>query len=90
MLGSYILGFAPGWGAFAFAMLTGVFTVAGYALIGACWLVWRGEGDLQNLAAKWARQALYATWVGVLVVSAATPFASPRIFGGKARELKYY
>lgn len=80
MLGAYILGFAPGWGAFAFAMLTGLFTVAGYALIGACWLIWRGEGNLQAFAAKWARRALYATWAGVLVVSAATPFASPRIF----------
>ncbi|UPY37083.1 cytochrome d ubiquinol oxidase subunit II [Sediminicoccus sp. KRV36] len=80
MLGAYILGFAPGWGPFAFAMLTGLFTVAGYALIGACWLVWRAEGDLQLFATRWARRALYATWAGVLVVSAATPFASPRIF----------
>jgi cytochrome bd ubiquinol oxidase subunit II len=80
MLGSYILGFSEGWFAFAFAMLTGVFTVAAYALIGACWLVWRGEGPLQLLAAHWARRALYLSWAGVLVVSAATPFASPRIF----------
>jgi cytochrome bd ubiquinol oxidase subunit II len=80
MLGSYILGFAEGWLAFAFAMLTGVFTVAAYALIGACWLVWRAEGPLQQLAAHWARRALYVSWAGVLVVSAATPFASPRIF----------
>jgi len=36
MLGSYILGFAEGWLAFAFAMLTGIFTVAAYAFIGAC------------------------------------------------------
>jgi len=80
MLGSYILGFAEGWLAFAFAMLTGIFTVAAYALIGACWLVWRGEGDLQLLAARWGRWALYISWAGVMAVSAATPFASPRIF----------
>ncbi|MBX9750114.1 MAG: cytochrome d ubiquinol oxidase subunit II [Roseococcus sp.] len=80
MLGSYILGFAEGWFAFGFAMLTGVFTVAAYALIGACWLVWRGEDALQQLAAHWARRALYVSWAGVLVVSAATPIASPRIF----------
>ena len=80
MLGSYILGFASGWLPFAFAMLTGAFTVAGYALIGACWLVWRGEDSLQIFAAKWARRALYVTWAGVLAVSAATPLASPRIF----------
>jgi len=80
MLGSYILGFAPGWGAFAFSMLVGVFTVAGYTLVGACWLVWRTEGELQLRAARWARRALYVTWAGVLVVSAATPLAAPRIF----------
>ncbi|MDB5413364.1 MAG: cytochrome d ubiquinol oxidase subunit, partial [Rubritepida sp.] len=80
MLGSYILGFAPGWMALAFALVTGLFTVAGYALIGASWLVWRSEGELQAFAANWARRALYATWAGVLVVSAATPLVSPRIF----------
>lgn len=80
MLGEYILGFAPGWQTFAFGMLTGVFVVAGYALIGANWLVWRCEHDLQQLAAHWARRALYATWIGVIVVSAATPLVSPRIF----------
>ena len=80
MLGSYILGFAAGWLAFGFAMLTGLATVAAYALVGACWLVWRGEDSLQVFATKWARRALYASWAGVLMVSAATPFASPRIF----------
>ncbi|MBS7810976.1 cytochrome d ubiquinol oxidase subunit II [Roseococcus pinisoli] len=80
MLGSYILGFAPGWMPLAFALLTGLFTVAGYTLIGACWLIWRTEGELQLMAARWARRALYATWAGVIAVSAATPLASPRIF----------
>ena len=41
------------------------------------WLV-LGVGLL--LVARWARGALYVSWAGVLVVSAATPFASPRIF----------
>lgn len=80
MLGSYILGLTGGWLALGFSLLTGLFTVAAYALIGACWLVWRSEGALQLMAARWARRALYVSWLGVLVVSAATPFASPRIF----------
>ena len=80
MLGSYILGFAEGWGALLFSLLVGLIVVAGYTLIGACWLVWRTEGALQARAAAWARGALYATWGGVLVISAATPLASPRIF----------
>jgi cytochrome d ubiquinol oxidase subunit II len=80
MLGSYILGFAEGWAALLFSFLVGLIVVAGYTLIGACWLVWRTEGALQARAAAWARGALYATWAGVLVISAATPLASPRIF----------
>lgn len=80
MLGSYILGFAQGWAALLFSFLVGAIVVAGYTLIGACWLVWRTEGALQARAAAWARGALYATWAGVLVISAATPLASPRIF----------
>ena len=79
MLGHYILGFAEGWAALAFALLCGAFVVAGYALIGACWLVWRAEGELHAQAVRWARRALVATAVGVVAVSVATPLASPRI-----------
>jgi cytochrome d ubiquinol oxidase subunit II len=80
MLGAYILGLQTGWAALAFSLLVGAFVAAGYTLIGACWLVWRTEGALQLRAAAWARRALYVTWAGVLLISAATPLASPRIF----------
>lgn len=80
MLGAYILGFAPGWGALLFALACGVFVTAGYAMIGACWLIWRTEGELQEMAVRWARGAKWLTLAGVLAVSAATPLASPRIF----------
>ncbi|WP_207538045.1 cytochrome d ubiquinol oxidase subunit II [Sabulicella rubraurantiaca] len=79
MLGVYILGFAEGWGALLFALFCGVFICAGYALIGASWLVWRTEGALQERAVRWARIALILTGIGVVAVSLATPFASPRI-----------
>jgi len=80
MLGLYIQGLPdPSWMSMGFAMLTGVFLVAGYALIGAAWLVWRTEGALQKRAISWARNCLWWTAVGVVVVSAATPLASPRI-----------
>jgi cytochrome d ubiquinol oxidase subunit II len=79
MLGAYILGFASGWAAMAFALACGVFVTAGYALIGACWVIWRAEGELQRRAVGWARRAKWVTLAGVLAVSVATPLASPRI-----------
>lgn len=79
MLGLYILGFAEGWAATLFALACGVFVTAGYAMIGAAWLIWRTEGELQRLAVRWARRTKWLTLAGVLAVSAATPLASPRI-----------
>ena len=79
MLGGYILGFPGGWSGTLFALACGVFVTAGYALIGAAWLIWRTEGELQKLAVGWARKAKWLTLAGVLAVSAATPLASPRI-----------
>jgi len=79
MLGAYILGFAEGWAALVFGLLVGAFVTAGYALIGACWLVWRGEDSLHTQAVLWARRLLWATAIGVVVISAVTPLISPRI-----------
>jgi cytochrome bd ubiquinol oxidase subunit II len=79
MLGGYILGFPGGWSGTLFALACGVFVTAGYAMIGAAWLIWRAEGELQKLAVGWARRAKWLTLAGVLAVSAATPLASPRI-----------
>ena len=38
-----------------FSLLTGVALVAGYGLLGACWLVWKTEGGLQEQARGLAR-----------------------------------
>ena len=38
-----------------FTVLCGVAVVVGYALLGACWLVWRTEGDLQARCRRHAR-----------------------------------
>jgi cytochrome d ubiquinol oxidase subunit II len=79
MLGAYILGFAEGPFALLFALACGIFVTGGYAMIGAGWLIWRTEGELQRRAVGWARRAKWLTLAGVLAVSAATPLASPRI-----------
>ena len=80
MLGSYILGFAPGWQTSVFSALIALSLVAGYTLLGATWLVLKTEGDLQLMAIRWARKALWFTAVGVACVSVITPLVSQEIF----------
>jgi cytochrome d ubiquinol oxidase subunit II len=80
MLGSYILGFQNGWAAWGFAALIALCLAAGYALLGATWLVLKTEGALQLQAIRWARGALLLTALGVIAISVATPWISERIF----------
>ena len=80
MLGQLVVGFAPGWGAIAFGALIGVCLVAGYALLGAGWLIIKTDGPLQLQAVRWARGSLWLTAVGIAAVSIATPLLSERIF----------
>jgi cytochrome bd ubiquinol oxidase subunit II len=80
MLGSYILGFQSTWQAYAFSALIAICLVAGYALLGGCWLVMKTDGALQLQAVRWARGALWLTALGIAAVSLATPWVSQEIF----------
>jgi cytochrome d ubiquinol oxidase subunit II len=80
MLGLYILGFDWSVAGVAFALLTAVCLAAGYAFIGACWLIVKSEGALQARAVAWARRGLGGVLLGLAAVSVASPLASPRIF----------
>lgn len=80
MLGSYILGFEKSLPAFAFSMLVGFCVVAGYCLIGACWLIMKTEDELQRKSVRWARKALWGTMLGIMLISLTTPLVSDRIF----------
>lgn len=70
-----------------FALLAGAGLVAGYALLGACWLVLKTQSDLQGWAQRKARQALMGVAGFVGLVSVWTPFLQPQIrerwFGGE-------
>ncbi len=79
MLGAYIVGFEWTLANFAFASFIGVCLLAGYSLLGACWLLLKTEGALQSMAARWARISLWLTGVGIAAVSIATPLVSQRI-----------
>jgi cytochrome d ubiquinol oxidase subunit II len=63
-----------------FAVLCGVSVVAGYALLGACWLIHKTDGRVQTDARRWARVSLVLVLVGVGAVSAATPLLIPRVW----------
>lgn len=80
MLGSYILGFEKSLAAVGFSLLVGVCVVAGYCLIGACWLIMKTEGKLQKKAVRWARFSLWGTMAAITLISISTPLVSERIF----------
>lgn len=80
MLGVYVLGLDVGIGGMAFGALVALCLAAAYAAMGAAWLIYKTEGELQKKAVLWLRNALVLTVLGMAAVSLATPFASPRIF----------
>ena len=80
MLGFYILGFEATAANLVFAAFIGLSLLAGYALLGAGWLILKTEGELHARAIAWARIALWLTGLGIAAVSLATPMVSERIF----------
>jgi cytochrome d ubiquinol oxidase subunit II len=63
-----------------FALMCGLGVVAGYALLGACWLVMKTEGPVADRARTQAKTLLISVLAFMAVVSLWTPFAFPRIF----------
>lgn len=53
-----------------YTLLTGLGVVAGYALLGACWLIWKLEGEVQDKAYRLAMVAALATLALMAAVSA--------------------
>jgi cytochrome d ubiquinol oxidase subunit II len=62
-----------------YSLLVSVGLLAGYALLGAAWLVWRTEGELQARARRWATISAAATAVLLAAVSLATLLVHPRV-----------
>ena len=79
MLGRYITGFEQGFGYLLFAMVVGASVCGGYVLLGATWLVFKTEGELQRKALAWARWGLVWVALGVGLVSLATPLVSETV-----------
>ena len=79
MLGRYITGFAEGAWPQVFAGLIAFALPAAYVLMGACWLIIKTEGLLQERAVHWARVAWAPVVVGMGLISIATPLVSQTV-----------
>jgi cytochrome d ubiquinol oxidase subunit II len=71
--------YAGGWWDWltGFTILCGIAVVVGYALQGACWLIWRTEGALQDRCRRYARALAMAMLGFIVVVSLWTPMLNP-------------
>jgi cytochrome d ubiquinol oxidase subunit II len=62
-----------------FSIVTGLALAAGYALLGAGWLIIKTEGQLQDWARALGRRSLIATAIAIAIVSLWTPIADPPV-----------
>ncbi|MEC7120046.1 MAG: cytochrome d ubiquinol oxidase subunit II [Pseudomonadota bacterium] len=80
MLGRYVTGFADGWSYWLFAVAIAVAVPAVYTLLGACWLIIKTEGELQDKAIAWAKLAWWPVVAGMILISLASPWVSPAVY----------
>lgn len=64
-----------------FSIFVGLSVVAGYALLGATWLIMRTTGSVQELSRRLAPRLLLAVMVAMAVISLWTPLAIDRVAG---------
>ncbi|MDI3309429.1 MAG: cytochrome d ubiquinol oxidase subunit II [Acetobacteraceae bacterium] len=71
--------YAGGWWDWltGFSVLTGLALLAGYGMLGACWLVLKTEGALQDRGRELARWLGALTLAFIVVVSLVMPFLQP-------------
>jgi cytochrome bd ubiquinol oxidase subunit II len=62
-----------------FSVMTGLAVMVAYALLGACWLVYKTEGELRDWARRQARRLLPVVVAGIGLVSLWTPYLVPEI-----------
>jgi cytochrome d ubiquinol oxidase subunit II len=88
VLGGFIQGVAVADGQFSggpldwltpFSLLVAASLVAGYALLGACWLVFKTRGELYERARTWTKQLALLTAMAMGAVSLATLGVDPRV-----------
>jgi cytochrome d ubiquinol oxidase subunit II len=63
-----------------FSLLTGASLLIGYALLGACFLLWKTEGPVHDDARRYARPLTIALVTAIAAVSAYTPFLEGKYY----------
>jgi cytochrome bd ubiquinol oxidase subunit II len=63
-----------------FSVLTGVSLVIGYALLGACWLIWKTSGPVHNDARRFAKPLTLGLRGAIAAVSIYTPFLDTKYY----------
>jgi len=63
-----------------FALVCGLSVIVGYMLLGACWLVMKTEGDLQERVRAITPPILFAMLAAIALISLWTPMMLPRIY----------
>jgi cytochrome d ubiquinol oxidase subunit II len=61
-----------------FSALTGLCLLVGYALLGACWLIWKTSGPVHDAARRLARPLTLGMLAAIAAVSIYTPFLSEK------------
>ncbi|HEY6511570.1 MAG TPA: cytochrome d ubiquinol oxidase subunit II [Burkholderiaceae bacterium] len=79
MLGRYVSGFGSGWNYPLFAAAIAIALPMAYVLLGACWLIMKTEGELQQRAVAWAKIAWLPMVTGLVLISMATPWISATV-----------
>jgi len=79
MLGRYVSGFGSGWNYPLFAAAIALALPMAYVLLGACWLIMKTEGELQQRAVTWAKIAWPPMVTGLVLISMATPWISATV-----------
>lgn len=79
MLGRYVTGLSEAPQAYAFAAWVMLALPMAYVLLGACWLILKTEGALQQRAVQWAKSAWPGLVLSLVLVSIATPIVSPTV-----------
>ncbi len=71
MLGIFVTGLRTDLWAQGFALLAAFGVTAAYGFIGACWLILKTEGEVQEKAYAWARKGIFMLAGGIVAVSLA-------------------
>ena len=62
-----------------FSAVTGLGVVAAYSLLGACWLVWKMDGETQAFGRRCGGFALLIAGAAIIIVSVWTPLVDPLV-----------